>query len=130
MTTANMIGTEMPSPSFYEGNCHCGQIRFGLGLQQPLRRVFTCRCSICSKKGYLWIFPEESQFRITSGQQVMASYTANGRSGEHFVNSLQSLLDRSSLTLFLLVLSFVRYRDHGGESYSAGRRLKNCCERE
>ncbi|KAJ5547949.1 hypothetical protein N7513_005183 [Penicillium frequentans] len=39
---------------------------------------------MCSKKGYLWIFPEKSQFRITSGQQVMASYAENGRSGEHF----------------------------------------------
>ncbi|KAJ5994019.1 hypothetical protein N7451_009743 [Penicillium sp. IBT 35674x] len=39
---------------------------------------------MCSKKGYLWVFPEESQFRITSGQQVMASYAEDGHSGEHF----------------------------------------------
>ncbi|OQE12434.1 hypothetical protein PENVUL_c001G05676 [Penicillium vulpinum] len=79
-----MNDTGMSSPEFYQGNCHCGQIRFDLNLQQPLRRASTCCCSICSKKGYLWIFLEESQFRIKSGQQAMARYTANGRSGEHF----------------------------------------------
>lgn len=77
----------MSSPEIYKGNCHCGQIRFNLDLQQPLRQVFSCPCSICAKKGYLWIFPEESQLQITSGYQSMATYTANGRSGDHFVST-------------------------------------------
>lgn len=98
MAELKMNDTELPSPKVYQGNCHCGQIRFDLDLHQPLRHVFTCHCLMCSKKGYLWIFPEKSQFRITSGQQVMASYAENGRSGEHFVSYLQSPLDHSSLT--------------------------------
>ncbi|KAJ5726624.1 Mss4-like protein [Penicillium malachiteum] len=50
----------------------------------PLRHVFTCPCSMCSKKGYLWVFPEESQFRITIGQQAMAKYSVDGLSGDHY----------------------------------------------
>lgn len=100
---------KMLSPEIYKGNCHCGQIRFDLHLQQPLQQVFSCRCSICTKKGYLWIFPEESQFQITSGHQAMARYTANGRSGDHFVSTyFFSFIFIAKLTLSSFALCVVQ----------------------
>lgn len=129
MTELKMNDSELPSPKLYQGNCHCGQIRFELDLHQPLRHVFTCGCSMCSKKGYLWIFPAESQFRIIKGQQVMASFAENGRSGEHFVSYYLSFFDHLSLILFLLVLPFVWYRNNGEESYDTGGRIKHCYKR-
>lgn len=43
----------------------------------------------------------------------MASFAENGRSGNHFVSYYLLLFDHLSLTLFLLVLPFVWYRNHG-----------------
>jgi hypothetical protein len=41
----------------YNGNCHCGAVRYTLEVPRPLEslpsQVVRCNCSICSKNGYL-----------------------------------------------------------------------------
>ncbi|PYI11770.1 hypothetical protein BO78DRAFT_425659 [Aspergillus sclerotiicarbonarius CBS 121057] len=68
----------------YDGNCHCGLLRFELRLYQPLETVYACQCGLCSKKGYLWLFPAEDEFEITQGGGEVARYHAQASHEEHF----------------------------------------------
>ncbi|KAJ7130340.1 Mss4-like protein [Mycena epipterygia] len=58
----------MADTKTYEGNCHCGAIKFSVVLPPlettPLR---ACGCSICTKKGYLFVFPRKSSITVTKG---------------------------------------------------------------
>ncbi|KAJ7887557.1 glutathione-dependent formaldehyde-activating enzyme [Mycena olivaceomarginata] len=43
----------------YRGNCHCGAFKF-IFKAPELKEAESCNCSICSKKGSLWVFPSSS----------------------------------------------------------------------
>ncbi|RAL03946.1 GFA family protein [Aspergillus ibericus CBS 121593] len=72
------------APYTYDGNCHCGLFRFELRLHQPLETVYACQCDLCSKKGYLWLFPAEDEFEIRRGGGEVARYRAQASHEEHF----------------------------------------------
>ncbi|KAF4333072.1 glutathione-dependent formaldehyde-activating enzyme [Fusarium beomiforme] len=40
----------------YRGSCHCGAFVFEIGIPE-IKSVIVCNCSICTKKGYLLLFP-------------------------------------------------------------------------
>ena len=50
---------ESPQSSTHEGNCHCGAVRFTITLTPPLpeQNVSSCDCSICTRNGYLLVYP-------------------------------------------------------------------------
>jgi len=50
----------------YNGNCHCGANRFEVELPE-IATSSSCKCSLCFKKGYLWVTPEEGSLRFTRG---------------------------------------------------------------
>ncbi|KAJ7764611.1 Mss4-like protein [Mycena maculata] len=52
----------------YGGNCHCGAIKFTVTIP-PLETtpLYACGCSICTKKGYLFVFPPKSTITVTKG---------------------------------------------------------------
>lgn len=62
----------MPATT-HTGGCHCGQVRFAVTLD--LAAAVTCNCSICSKKGLLLAFAPVNQFRLDSGEELLADYT-------------------------------------------------------
>ncbi|KAJ6463999.1 Mss4-like protein [Mycena sanguinolenta] len=75
----------------YEGNCHCGAIKFSVVLKPlettPLR---SCGCSICTKKGYLFVFPTKSSITVTKcagtdglGGGVLTDYAFNSKQLSH-----------------------------------------------
>ncbi|KAJ7084070.1 hypothetical protein B0H15DRAFT_406282 [Mycena belliarum] len=75
----------------YEGNCHCGAIKFSVALP-PLESAppASCPCSICTKKGYLFLFPPKSALAVTKGGGtdglgggVLAAYTVDDKQAEH-----------------------------------------------
>jgi len=48
----------------YTGNCHCGAFKYTLNIPE-LKSAMTCNCSVCTKKGYMWIFPHaEGAFKV------------------------------------------------------------------
>ncbi|PTB69212.1 hypothetical protein BBK36DRAFT_1112129 [Trichoderma citrinoviride] len=51
----------------YRGNCHCGAFVFETTLPEPLKSAFHCDCSICTKKGYLWVFPGKGNVEVVKG---------------------------------------------------------------
>jgi len=59
----------------YRGNCHCGVFVYEMESAE-IRSVRECNCSICHKKGYLWVRPKSGSFRIVKGdEESLATYT-------------------------------------------------------
>ncbi|KAJ7481440.1 Mss4-like protein [Mycena latifolia] len=77
----------------YAGNCHCGAIKFTVQLP-PLESTPTpltsCGCSICTKKGYLFVVPRKSAVTVTKGggadglgAGVLKDYAFNSKQVAH-----------------------------------------------
>ncbi|KAJ7201094.1 Mss4-like protein [Mycena pura] len=75
----------------YQGNCHCGTIKFHVVLP-PLETtsLHSCDCSICVKKGYLFVFPPKSAITVTKGAGtdnlgagVLTDYAFNSKQLAH-----------------------------------------------
>lgn len=49
---------------FYRGNCVCGRYRFEIFLPGAIETASSCTCSVCLKKGYLWLAPPEGSFKV------------------------------------------------------------------
>ena len=64
----------------YRGNCHCGQVRFSF-VYAPLEstQIMWCNCSICTKNGYLLVYPKATDVQFTSGQDAMREYRFGNR---------------------------------------------------
>ncbi|KAM4057893.1 glutathione-dependent formaldehyde-activating enzyme [Hirsutella rhossiliensis] len=60
----------------YRGNCHCGAYVYEAKLPE-ITSAHECNCSICRKKGYLWVFVGESDdFRAVKGtDDELTSYS-------------------------------------------------------
>ena len=65
----------------YTGACHCGRVRFR--VRAELTRATRCNCSICSKKGFLHLIVEPSQFELLTGADALVSYRFNTGVAEH-----------------------------------------------
>jgi hypothetical protein len=46
----------------YKASCHCGAVKFSFTLETPLEEseVAKCNCSMCSRNGYLLVYPKGS----------------------------------------------------------------------
>jgi hypothetical protein len=61
----------------YAAACHCGTVQYDITLSPPLEqwKVVSCNCSICSRNGYLLVYPERSQLRMKSGEETLEDYS-------------------------------------------------------
>ncbi|KAJ5945754.1 hypothetical protein N7454_002593 [Penicillium verhagenii] len=77
--------TPTSESSSHKGNCHCGAVRFSFTLSPPLREhpVVSCNCSICSRNGYLVVYPNNTDFTLESGKEVLKSYQCASRFALH-----------------------------------------------
>ncbi|KAF4871689.1 Centromere protein V [Colletotrichum siamense] len=64
----------------FQGNCHCGANRFEVQLP-ALPQLVICDCSLCAKKGYVWIYDAEDKLKITRGcnSDLLTSYTSKSK---------------------------------------------------
>ena len=63
----------------YTGHCHCGAYKFTL-TRPPLDSYTTCNCSICARKGYMYIdIPEGSTFKVERGDDKLKRYYFGSR---------------------------------------------------
>nr|GAT53672.1 predicted protein [Mycena chlorophos] len=76
------------APKTYQGNCHCGKFKFTVTLPTPIEEMGLnhCDCSICTKKGYLFVFVRRSSVVFTKnagsdgiGGGLMTDYRFNSR---------------------------------------------------
>lgn len=70
----------------YNGNCHCGLVKFTATLPDIRSgKVVQCNCSICTKNGYLLVYPNREDVKFISGQDKLASYRfSSGRKPHNF----------------------------------------------
>jgi hypothetical protein len=73
-----------PELKEYQGHCHCGAFKFKVTLPE-VKAATACNCSICHKKGYLWVFPGEGQLMIERGENTLTSYEFNAKTMGHRV---------------------------------------------
>jgi len=70
----------------YAGRCHCGEIKFTVALP-PLETgatsVMQCNCSICTKNGYLLVYPPVSDVTFQTGEEKLSSYTFGSKMRPH-----------------------------------------------
>lgn len=57
----------------YHGNCHCGRYRFQVSTAE-ITSAISCSCSLCVKKGYLWLIPGEGSFTIVRDEGYLVEY--------------------------------------------------------
>jgi hypothetical protein len=71
----------------YRGNCHCGAFKFSVKLPE-LTSVMECNCSICSKKGYKWVFPTEDAFIVEKDDGKLKDYRFGKKNMSHMFCSI------------------------------------------
>lgn len=85
------------TPQTLQGNCHCGAFKFEMTAPE-IRKAQSCNCSLCSKKGYLWIFPQRDQFKVhvVLGNEVLKGYEFGSFAVSHKVGLSLLLGDEES----------------------------------
>ncbi|KAK7958317.1 glutathione-dependent formaldehyde-activating enzyme [Apiospora saccharicola] len=59
----------------YRGNCHCKEFVYEAEIPE-IHAANQCNCSICTKKGALWVFPVKDSFRWVKGdEEDLTEYT-------------------------------------------------------
>ncbi|KAM5352930.1 hypothetical protein ACJ41O_005652 [Fusarium nematophilum] len=71
-----MAEQQQPNKKSYRGNCHCGAFVYEIDLPE-IKTVNECNCSICTKKGYMWLFPGglDSLKVIKGAKEDLTNYT-------------------------------------------------------
>ncbi|KAK4122268.1 hypothetical protein N657DRAFT_646951 [Parathielavia appendiculata] len=59
----------------YRGNCHCAAFVYDAQLRE-IKTALECSCSICYKKGYLWVLTESVKLDVVKGTyDTLSQYT-------------------------------------------------------
>lgn len=69
----------------YNALCHCGTVQYTVTLSPPLanQKVVECNCSICSRNGYLLVYPLREQVVMKSGEEALKSYSFGIKRNHH-----------------------------------------------
>lgn len=69
----------------YTASCHCDTVQYTVLLSPPLPqwKVVSCNCSICSRNGYLLVYPERSKVHIKSGEEALKNYSFGAKRNLH-----------------------------------------------
>ncbi|PMD46638.1 hypothetical protein L207DRAFT_577485 [Hyaloscypha variabilis F] len=77
------MDTPLPEPKNYDGNCHCGAFKFTVKL--PSKPYHTCDCSICTKNGYIGMWPiADEDLTIHQGKGSLTEYQFANKYLTHF----------------------------------------------
>lgn len=63
------------------GGCHCGTVHFQVLIDRFT--VQDCNCSICRKKGFLYLIVPAHNFTLLQGKDVLTSYRFNTKVARH-----------------------------------------------
>ena len=70
----------------YRGNCHCGAFVYEAELPE-IKSVMECNCSICHKKGYLWVSAKAKYEVIKGTGDTLARYNSGPKKLVHRVGT-------------------------------------------
>ena len=65
------------------GSCHCGAVKFTATLTEGFASARRCTCSICRMRGAVAVTSTPDGFRITRGEDKLATYRFNTGVAEH-----------------------------------------------
>jgi hypothetical protein len=66
----------VPELTSYAANCHCGAVKFTVKIPSLTNhQVIHCNCSLCTRNGYLMIYPERKDVVFHSGYDNLSSYS-------------------------------------------------------
>jgi hypothetical protein len=71
----------MSGPRAYAGGCHCGRVRYEATAE--LTKVYSCNCSICSKKAPMLAFIPATHFEVLTGEECLTEYQFNKMNVHH-----------------------------------------------
>ncbi|KAJ6527813.1 Mss4-like protein [Mycena capillaripes] len=66
----------------YNGNCHCGAVGFALVSSEKITTASDCNCSICTRAGALWTYPQVTAMTFR-GLDSLVEYTFASKSIYH-----------------------------------------------
>ncbi|KAF2452745.1 Mss4-like protein [Lineolata rhizophorae] len=71
-----MTTEEKPS-KVYDGSCQCETVKYTVKISPPIPdwEVVSCNCTICSRNGYLFVYPYFENLHFVSGQDNLRMYT-------------------------------------------------------
>jgi hypothetical protein len=78
-----VIDAQSPEPARLNGSCHCGAVQFTVTLTQGFASARRCTCSICRMRGAVAVTSTPDDFKITQGEDRLATYRFNTRAAEH-----------------------------------------------
>jgi hypothetical protein len=77
------MDTTSTDPITINGSCHCGAVKFTAELPFGLASARRCTCSICRMRGAVAVTSTHEGFRITEGEEALATYRFNTKVAEH-----------------------------------------------
>jgi hypothetical protein len=78
-----VIDTASADPVALNGACHCGAVQFNVTLTEGFASARRCTCSICRMRGAIAVTSTPDAFRITQGEDSLATYRFNTGVAEH-----------------------------------------------
>lgn len=66
-----------------QGGCHCGAVRFRLGLASNKVELLDCNCSMCSRTGFLHLIVPHGDFELLTAREALTSYRFGTGAAEH-----------------------------------------------
>lgn len=101
----------------YRGNCHCGAFVYEVRVPE-IKKVSECVCSLCSKKGYLWVPVKRADFSIVKGDDsTLTSYTWGTKQVVHKVCVCIFFKGDFPAEFWIAVLSSLRDAYHGSQCW-------------
>jgi hypothetical protein len=83
-----VIDSTSSEPVTLNGSCHCGAVQFTVTLTEGFASARRCTCSICRMRGAVAVTSTPSDFRITQGEDRLATYRFNTGVAEHHFCSI------------------------------------------
>jgi len=78
-----LIDPASRTPVTLNGSCHCGAVQFTAVLAEGLASARRCTCSICRMRGAVAVTSTPADFRITKGEDKLATYRFKTKTAEH-----------------------------------------------
>lgn len=79
-----------PPLQTYRGNCHCGAFVYEVEAPE-ITSAGDCTCSICYKRGYLWLVPKKPLV-VVKDEGKLVSYAFGSKALDHQVCCLLASL--------------------------------------
>lgn len=71
-------------PKLWEGQCHCGSVKFEVILSDQFNTVRRCTCSYCRMRGAVAVSAALGGLKILEGEDRLISYRFNTGAAQHY----------------------------------------------